>query len=75
MDTRAGAPAPDWGVGHYERTAEKLLPAARVLVDVAAPHSSEHVVDAGCGTGNVALLAAAAGARVTAVTRRLACSK
>jgi SAM-dependent methyltransferase len=67
MDTRAGVPAPDWGVGHYERTAEKLLPAARILVDVAAPHSGEHVVDAGCGTGNVALLAAAAGARVTAV--------
>ena len=67
MDTRAGTSAPDWDVGHYERTAEKLLPAARVLVDVAALHSGEHVVDVGCGTGNVALLAAAAGARVTAV--------
>ncbi|MCA1695788.1 MAG: class I SAM-dependent methyltransferase [Actinobacteria bacterium] len=67
MNARAGIPAPDWGVGHYERTAEKLLPAARVLVDVAAPHNGEHVVDAGCGTGNVALLAAVTGARVTAV--------
>ncbi len=67
MDTRSAAPGPDWGVGHYERTAGTLLPAARVLVELAALRSREHVLDAGCGTGNVALLAAAAGARVTAV--------
>lgn len=58
---------PDWGVGHYERTAEMLLPAAQVLVDVAALRADERVLDVGSGTGNVALLAAAMGAHVTAV--------
>lgn len=67
MEGCSAASGPDWGVGHYERTAATLLTAARVLVDAAALCSGEHVVDAGCGTGNVALLAAAAGARVTAV--------
>ena len=57
----------DWGVGRYERTAEKLFPAAQVLVDGAALRPGERALDLGCGTGNVALLAAAAGAQVTAV--------
>lgn len=57
----------DWGVGRYERTAEMLLPAARVLVDAASLRPDERVLDLGCGTGNAALLAAAAGARVSAV--------
>ena len=57
----------DWGIGHYERTAERLLPAARVLVDAASVRTGERVLDLGCGTGNAALLAAAAGAQVTAV--------
>lgn len=57
----------DWGVGHYERTAEMLHPAARVLVDAASLRPGERVLDLGCGTGNAALLAAAAGAEVTAV--------
>lgn len=61
------APRLDWSVGRYERTAEQLLPAARVAVDRAAPAEGEHVVDVGCGTGNAALLAAARGARVTGV--------
>jgi SAM-dependent methyltransferase len=65
--------APDWGLGHYERTAAQLLPAARVLVGRAAPTEGEHAVDVGCGTGNAALLAAERGARVTGVdpARRL----
>ena len=58
---------PDWGIGRYERTAEMLLPAARVLVDAAAPSAGERVLDLGAGTGNAALLAAAAGAEVIAV--------
>ena len=62
----AGAETVDWGVGEYERTALVLAPAARVLVDAAALRPGERVVDVGCGTGNVALLAAAAGAHVTA---------
>lgn len=63
----AGGSGPDWGVGHYERTAEMLLPAAQVLVDAAAPLTGERVLDLGAGTGNAALLAAGAGAEVTAV--------
>jgi SAM-dependent methyltransferase len=58
---------PDWGVGHYEHTAAQLLPAARVVVDRAAPEPGECVVDVGCGTGNAALLAAERGARVVGV--------
>ena len=57
----------DWGLGHYERTAEMLLPAARVLVDAARLRPGERVLDLGCGTGNAALLAAAAGTEVVAV--------
>jgi SAM-dependent methyltransferase len=57
----------DWSLGRYEHTAAQLLPAARVVVERAAPAAGEHVVDVGCGTGNAALLAAARGARVTGV--------
>jgi SAM-dependent methyltransferase len=57
----------DWGLGNYERTAEQLMPVARLLVDRAAPGPGERVVDLGCGTGNAALLCAARGARVTGV--------
>lgn len=67
----ASSPQPprhaDWGLGHYEHTAAQFLPAARVVVDRAAPREGEHVVDVGCGTGNAAFLAAARGARVTGV--------
>lgn len=57
----------DWGVGRYESTAERLLPAAREAVAVADPRPGERVVDVGCGTGNAALLAAERGAVVTGV--------
>ena len=57
----------DWGVGSYEYTAAQLSPAARVVVDRAAPAQGERVVDVGCGTGNAAVVAAARGARVTGV--------
>jgi SAM-dependent methyltransferase len=43
------------------------MPAARLVVDRAAPGPGERVVDLGCGTGNAALLCAAHGARVTGV--------
>lgn len=67
MKSPAGGPPLDWGVGHYERTAQTLLPAAQVLVAAAALRAGERVLDLGTGTGNAALLAAAEGARVTAV--------
>lgn len=57
----------DWGLGHYETTAERLLPAARVVVESAAIQRGEQVLDVGCGTGNAALLAARCGAHVTGV--------
>jgi SAM-dependent methyltransferase len=57
----------DWGLGKYERIAEQLLPAARVLVDTADPARGETFVDVGCGTGNAALLAAERGATVIGV--------
>ena len=58
---------PDWGVGNYERTARLLLPAAQNLVNAAQLRTGERVLDLGSGTGNAALLAAAAGAHVSAV--------
>ena len=67
MSGPGAAPSLDWGMGHYERTAQTLLPAARALVDAAEVVAGERVLDLGSGTGNVALLAAAAGAHVTAV--------
>lgn len=67
MQTPGAEPTLDWGVGHYERTAQVLLPAARVLVAAAAPRTGERVLDIGTGTGSAALVAAAAGAQVTAV--------
>jgi SAM-dependent methyltransferase len=55
----------DWSVGEYERTAADLEPAARHVIELAALAPGERVLDLACGTGNAALLAAAAGARVT----------
>jgi SAM-dependent methyltransferase len=66
-DDRTAPRTLDWGLGRYERTAERLEPAARVVVERAALQAGERVLDLGCGNGNAALLAAACGARVTGV--------
>jgi ubiquinone/menaquinone biosynthesis C-methylase UbiE len=57
----------DWGLGTYERIAEKLLPAAEVVVEQAGLTGGETVIDVGCGTGNAALLAAEAGTQVIGI--------
>lgn len=57
----------DWSAGEYEQTATELSPAAGRVVALAAIEEDERVLDLGCGTGNAALLAARAGAEVTAV--------
>ena len=57
----------DWGAVNYEWTAAELEPASVAVVDLAAIHPGEEVVDLGCGTGNAALIAAARGARVTGI--------
>jgi ubiquinone/menaquinone biosynthesis C-methylase UbiE len=57
----------DWGAGEYERTAAELEPVARAVVEMAALTRGERVIDLACGTGNVALLAAASGAQVVGI--------
>lgn len=57
----------DWGVGEYELTAAELWPVAERVVARAGVQPGERVLDLGCGTGNVALLAARAGAVVTGI--------
>ena len=57
----------DWGRGQYERTALALFPAAEAVVRAARLLPGQRLLDVGCGTGNVALIAARAGAHVTGV--------
>lgn len=57
----------DWGDGDYARTAALLAPTAEVLLDAVAPGPGMTLLDVACGTGNVALAAAARGAVVTGV--------
>jgi ubiquinone/menaquinone biosynthesis C-methylase UbiE len=57
----------DWDRGAYEDTASELLPAAERVVQRAGIEEGQAVLDLGTGTGNAALLAAKAGAKITAV--------
>lgn len=52
----------DWGVGEYEHSAPALVPAAKALVEAARLVAGERILDLGCGTGTVAIMAARAGA-------------
>src|SRR3954454_11984190 len=54
----------DWSAGEYERTAAALAPAAGHGPGRAAIGPGWRVLDVAGGTGNAALIAAAAGARV-----------
>jgi SAM-dependent methyltransferase len=55
----------DWDSGHYEQMALELEPVAEHIVSLARVRRGERVVDLATGTGNAALLAAGASARVT----------
>lgn len=55
-----------WGEGDYSGLAGRLAPAAAELVESVAPEPGARVLDLAAGTGNVAILAAARGARVVA---------
>lgn len=57
----------DWDRGRYEETAKELFPAAEHVVQRAGIEGGQAVLDLGTGSGNAALLAAQAGAQVTAV--------
>jgi SAM-dependent methyltransferase len=57
----------DWNRGAYEDTATELAPAAAHVVQRAGIEEGHTVLDLGTGTGNAALRAAEAGARVTGV--------
>ena len=61
----------DYTKGDYRIVAERLLPAARRLVERCAPDPGQLVVDVAAGSGNVARLCRARGARVVAVDREV----
>ena len=56
-----------WSAGRYEAVAQLIAPIAAEVIAAAAPPPGSELVDLACGTGNAALFAAEAGARVTGV--------
>jgi SAM-dependent methyltransferase len=61
---------PIWSSGQYEAVALRIAPIATEVVDAVerrVPVCDAMLIDLACGTGNAALVAAARGARVTAV--------
>ena len=59
----------DYRKGNYRAVADRLRPAAELLVEWCAPQPGQLVVDVAAGSGNVARLCAARAARVVAVDR------
>lgn len=55
-----------WDGADYAPLGERLMPAARELVDACAVSAGQELLDVAAGTGNVAALAAAEGARAVA---------
>ncbi len=55
-----------WSLGEYERVAERLQPAAEVLVEATGVSAGSRVLDVAAGTGNATVAAARLGAQVTA---------
>ncbi|MGK2870624.1 MAG: class I SAM-dependent methyltransferase [Mycobacterium sp.] len=59
-----------WSAGRYEAVAQRIAPIATQLIEIVdrlRPLDGAVVADLACGTGNAALAATAAGARVTGV--------
>ena len=56
-----------WSRGRYQAVGTRIAGIAAATVAAAGPLAGRRVVDLACGTGNAALAAADAGARVTAV--------
>jgi SAM-dependent methyltransferase len=54
-----------WSIGDYPDIAARIEQAAEAIVERAAPAHGENLLDVATGTGNVALIAARAGAEVT----------
>lgn len=64
----APAPAEVWSTGDYADVCERMIPRlGERLVELAGVHAGQRVLDVAAGSGNAALPAAAAGARVTAL--------
>jgi SAM-dependent methyltransferase len=55
-----------WDAADYGPLGERLMPAARELVDACAVSAGQDVLDVAAGTGNAAAVAAAEGARAVA---------
>jgi ubiquinone/menaquinone biosynthesis C-methylase UbiE len=54
-----------WSSGNYATVAERITAAGEIVVGRAGVKPGMHVLDVACGTGNAAIPAARAGARVT----------